>query len=148
MQTLENNDVIRQSYNEYLDEYLAVLTKLTQMAFVLGADYEFILEERKKQQEKRKEKIEEGDRHTLVLHAIDFVYDVAVEFEKFDLEDQMISVEIKNWDNIGDEVLGDIDTWIKYYTKEYLPENRKKDVEEFIANSNKFIANIKDKKRN
>jgi hypothetical protein len=47
MQTLENNDVIRQSYNEYLDEYLAVLTKLTQMAFVLGADYEFILEERK-----------------------------------------------------------------------------------------------------
>jgi hypothetical protein len=84
----------------------------------------------------------------LVLHSIDFVYDVAVEFEKFDLRDQMISVEIKNWDNIGDEVLGDIDTWIKYYIKEYLPENRKKDVEEFIANSNKFIANIKDKKRN
>jgi hypothetical protein len=44
--------------------------------------------------------------------------------------------------------LMNINTWIKYYIKEYLPENRKKDVEEFIANSNKFIANIKDKKRN
>lgn len=84
METLENNRVITQSYNGYLNEYLAVLTKLTQMAFVLGAEYEYILEERKKQQEKRKEKIEKRDRHALVLHALDFVYDVAVEFHKFD----------------------------------------------------------------
>jgi len=148
METLDNNRVITQSYNGYLNEYLAVLTKLTQMAFVLGADYEYILEERKNQQEKRKEKIEEGDRDALVLHALDFVYDVAVEFHKFDLKDEMIIVSIKGWDEIGSVVLSDIDFWIKYYIHEYLPENRKKEVEAFIANSKKFIANINGKKRN
>jgi len=148
METLQNNRVIRQSYNGYLNEYLAVLTKLIQMAFVLGADYEYILEERKNQQEKRKEKIEEGDRDALVLHALDFVYDVAVEFHKFDLKDEMIIVSIKGWDEIGTVVLSDIDFWIKYYLHEYLPENRKKEVEAFIANSKKFIANINGKKRN
>ena len=148
METLDNNRVITQSYNGYLNEYLAVLTKLTQMAFVLGAEYEYILEERKKQQEKRKEKIEKRDRHALVLHALDFVYDVAVEFQKFDLKDEMIIVSIKGWDEIGTVVLSDIDFWIKYYLHEYLPENRKKEVEAFIANSKKFIANINGKKRN
>jgi hypothetical protein len=83
-----------------------------------------------------------------VLHALDFVYDVAVEFQKFDLKDEMIIVSIKGWDEIGTVVLSDIDFWIKYYLHEYLPENRKKEVEAFIANSKKFIANINGKKRN
>ena len=116
-----------------------MLSKLADTAFILGADYKYILEERKSREENRKEKVKKGDRHALILEALDFVDEVANKFEKFNFHDEIVIPSIRSWDELGNVVLDFINGWINYYTDKYLPDDRKKEVEEFIYKNELWI---------
>ena len=104
-------------------EFDHLLTKLSQMAYILGGDYEALLQ--------KKELI---DTYTNPIQVENFLCKVADEFDKLDPKDSMVILSICSWDTLDtDEVISDIEWWMSWYMNNYLSKDRLKDVQDFIC---------------